>query len=509
MHGLTEQEIREMVKSLPLEDKIGLAEDFAREDYQSRRNPMLYFKPVPGQAEFLKMLSQYDLIGYFGGNRSGKSMGGAYATAVYLTGKDPLNLCNGLKIPKPKRRFALRETTTLVWIGSQKFSKGVELVEKKLLPLLSPDTYVWRRTEGLLKMNNGAEAQVMSYDQDAEKWASSEVDLIWLDEECPFSIYEECCVRISTRDGKLMNTVTPLNAESVWTYFEFVENMNDKTNIAYIYVNMDDNFYLTDKQKRTMHEAFDKSESSGARLKGIHSIAEGLVHKKFDPKVHVIKPFKIIPEKWISRGWKFGRVFDIHTRNDQVGQWFMYKRDGVNSKFIVFDEISYPSGDTMAFGDVVNDITRKHGAPISKTIIDTPETGDTGRVDPTMIRMLKEKGIVGEPPVNRSVALGINRFNDFLVSEDGEGKPLFQVFDTCRNTIHSIRILQFQNWRGSSKELNPPKEKIVKKDADEVRNLHYISLWLPPVNRAKQAVEMDWGSKKFGITYVRNHQKAG
>ncbi len=49
-----------------------------------------------------------------------------------------------------------------------------------------------------------------SYDQGREVFQGEEVDVIWLDEECPFDIYNECVLRTMTTDGIVMLTFTPL-----------------------------------------------------------------------------------------------------------------------------------------------------------------------------------------------------------------------------------------------------------------------------------------------------------
>ena len=334
---------------------------------------------------------------------------------------------------------------------------------------------------------------------------SLKLDSIDLDEECPPSIYQECLARVSSRDGKIINTVTPLSGHSNWTYWEFIENLDGKSDVSYVDAAMDDNFYLTDKQKELLHEAYDKADNAQTRLYGIHMFAEGMVHKQFGPR-HIIEPFEIDTERLMMEGWRFGYVIDLHGNHDEVLNLIMFKRAGADSRLVAIDEMSYPSGDMRGFATAIKGMWEKYNIPrFSIRIIDTheaaPNKDGQERKDPTMSMMLQRNGIPGNFPVNRSMHAGISALNDYLIAPDG-----FRVFSTCKNTIKSIRMFQYATWRGPARDLNDMKEDVVKKGIDEVRNLHYAVLELPAVNRAKTA-EAAWNSKKrLGVIYMRNHR---
>jgi phage terminase large subunit-like protein len=52
--------------------------------------------------------------------------------------------------------------------------------------------------------------QINSYDQGREAFQGTERDVIWLDEECPDSVYTEALMRTMTTDGIVILTFTPL-----------------------------------------------------------------------------------------------------------------------------------------------------------------------------------------------------------------------------------------------------------------------------------------------------------
>lgn len=502
---MNDDAFRQYLNSLPVEARAKIVERFYQRRLEMKKYPARYVVPLLSQKEFFLKIPLFNKILYRGGNRSGKTFGGAYVDTCYLTGEDPAGLCGGFQFPAPKRRFGNLELTTLVWAGSETRAKGVSRVERKVIPLLPPDTFNWSTNTGVLTMMNGAQLKVMSYDMPATAWTADEVDLIDLDEECPPSFYQECLARISSRDGKIINTVTPLSGHSNWTYWEFIENIDNKSDVSYVDAAMDDNFYLTDAQKKLLHEAYDNSDNAQARLYGIHMLAEGMVHKQFGLR-HIIEPFEIDAERMMKEGWRFGYIIDLHGNHDEVFNLIMFKPAGSDSRFVAIDEMYYPSGDMQGFAAAVKKMWAKYNIPrFSLKIIDTHETSPNKdgqeRKDPTMVMMLHRHGVDGHFPSNRTIRAGISAFNDYLIAPDG-----FRIFSTCKNTIKSIRMFQYASWRGPARDLNDLKEDVVKKDIDEIRNLHYAVLEMPAVNRSKD-VERAWDNKKrLGVIYNRNHR---
>jgi len=49
-----------------------------------------------------------------------------------------------------------------------------------------------------------------SYQEGRESCQGAGLDLVWLDEEAPSSIYDECLVRLMVNAGCIMSTFTPL-----------------------------------------------------------------------------------------------------------------------------------------------------------------------------------------------------------------------------------------------------------------------------------------------------------
>jgi phage terminase large subunit-like protein len=62
-----------------------------------------------------------------------------------------------------------------------------------------------------------------SYDQGRRKFQGTAKHLVWLDEEPPLDVYQECLTRLMTTDGLMLCTFTPLEGMTeVATMFDLV-----------------------------------------------------------------------------------------------------------------------------------------------------------------------------------------------------------------------------------------------------------------------------------------------
>lgn len=153
-------------------------------------------------------------------NRIGKTEGiGGYEMALHLTGQYPA-WWPGRTFNRPISAWAAGDTSQTVRdIIQQKLLGSVGNYGTGLIPgdsILSiknragsvPDTVesiVVQHTSG-----GRSELGLKSYDQKRKSFQGTEKDLIWLDEECPADVYEECLIRTMTTNGMILFTFTPL-----------------------------------------------------------------------------------------------------------------------------------------------------------------------------------------------------------------------------------------------------------------------------------------------------------
>lgn len=167
----------------------------------------------------------HDERAILGGNRVGKTLGiGGYEAACHLTGEYP-DWWRGHVIDHPG----------LFWAAGTKGVKVRDVNQKMLLGTLSKGKGMTRATGGLIPARHigrltrrsgitDAVDQVTikhkrgwdnlltfkSYEEGRSSYEAEAVDFIWLDEEPPKSIYDECKMRILTTAGRILATFTPV-----------------------------------------------------------------------------------------------------------------------------------------------------------------------------------------------------------------------------------------------------------------------------------------------------------
>ena len=498
-----ELEIYKKLEGMDERELDGLERELQTLEISRARNPLLHYVPSPKGKIFHSW--NLDERHLYGGQSGGKSFIGAYETACVLYGHDPCEFL-GWRPPPPRRIYGGVEIRTRIWIGSPGFDKGVAMVEVNLLPFLMPGSYEWNATKGVLSMQNGAKAIVMSYEKDKDKWKSDPIDFIWFDEPPPYELYLQGRSRVGRRNGKIIMTGTPSDSNAVWMYYEIFQkgpqlNPLIRPTINYMTVSMWDNPYLTDNMKALLAGGAKGTVHERSVLYGEFDFQEGVIHKQYDPTRHLIPAFPITDEH--RRDFQFGRMIDLHGANDEVYQLIMYKKYPAPILYVI-RELEYPSGNIRGFKTEINRIERDEFKVIVKnfSIIDTHEAKQGDKLDPTMILRLAEKPepIIGIPSISRSLVSGVDAFNEYLTNDR------FFVFNTCPMTDFSIRNLRWSRWKGAGADEKNLKEKHVAKDDHHVRNVHYACLQMPRITFGEPKTNYR-GEHKYGKAVVRNYQK--
>jgi len=429
--------------------------------------------------------------------------------ACYLTGEDPLGALP-FPVPPPRRKILGQEGYTKVWLGCVKISKGVETIKQNLIPML-PKGSIKRfdQTDGVLEMKNGAILYCMSYESAAQAWASDAVDLIWLDEIPPWAKYEEARARVVRRNGRIIVTVTPVEAKSAWMYWEVVKNVNDNPDVGYLFASVDDNPYMDELARQRIKRAFRGKRSEAARLEGKFEFMTGVVHWPFDHNLHLIESYPLqapeLREAWVEKwgdlryfdpafpktkqertmwknGWTFMRVFDLHRRSPNVCT-FAGHRPG---RLVIFHEYANAMESIGSFARSVKEITAEIGLKeedISVNILDESETKHAREGETTLVQEMGKNGIAGAFP-DRNLGMGIDRLNDYLQ------KPgAFYLCAHCKDHINSIEDLRWQEWKDNRADEKEDKQDVTTRNNHWVRNLHFAVLYLPSLNLDREAIE--------------------
>ena len=240
------------------------------------------------QMQFHKCLKRNRWV--FGGNRSGKTEGGAVEAVWMLRGIHP---------------YRDNRADTCGWAVSLSYEVQREVAQSKILRYLNPD---WIEDIVMLsgKKSNAVHGIIdyilvrnvsgglsklcfKSCEQGREKFQGASLDFVWFDEEPPFDIYEECRMRVLDSKGYIWGTMTPLKGLT-WVYDKIYLNSGGDGEVWHISMEWADNPYL-DKSEIDALTATMSQESLDSRRYGKFSCAEGIVYGEFDQSRHVIEPF--------------------------------------------------------------------------------------------------------------------------------------------------------------------------------------------------------------------------
>ena len=152
------------------------------------------------------------------GNRTGKSVAGAYETTCHATGLYPEGW-EGKRYHKP----------LMIWVGADTSQTARDIIQYKLLgdigdpgsEMIPKELIVETKTRRNIPdaietirvrhVSGGVSTIVIkTYEQGQSAWMGTEVDFIWIDEECPEKVYGEALIRLMTTRGSIILTFTPL-----------------------------------------------------------------------------------------------------------------------------------------------------------------------------------------------------------------------------------------------------------------------------------------------------------
>ena len=233
--------------------------------------------------------------------------------AFHLTGQYP-DWWNGRRFNRPIRAWAggaSNETTRdicqkeLVGQPDDPSAKGTgsiplkyigETVRKAGVPNAMNSLVIKHVTGGWSRL------AFKAYEMGKEKWMGESLDVIWLDEEPPSSIYTQSLTRTADKGGIVYMTFTPENGMTE-TVAQFVNDLRDGQ--ALIQAGWDDAPHMTDTVRDQILAALPPHERK-MREQGIPQLGSGLVFPLPESQM-VCDPIEI-PTYWpricgIDFGW--------------------------------------------------------------------------------------------------------------------------------------------------------------------------------------------------------------
>lgn len=296
---------------------------------QAARRPNIHgYKPHDKQVSFHSSGARGKL--FIGGNRSGKTVGGATEAIWRATGKHPYRA-----VPPPP---------TYGRVVSVDFLNGVEKIVRPEIARWLPPSEIeggswetgYNKELRTLTLANGSKIEFMSYDQDLDKFAGTSRHWVWFDEEPPKDIHTECLLRLVDTGGDWWITMTPVDGMT-WVYDDIYEagnpnNANYDPNIMVLEVDTTQNPHINPGELDTLLAGLDANEKK-ARLHGQFVQRAGLIYPTFNESIHVVDP--IIPSDLNPRQWMHFNMMDHGFSNATAWLWAAVDDEG---RIIVYEE---------------------------------------------------------------------------------------------------------------------------------------------------------------------------
>lgn len=426
--------------------------------------------------EFFSAGKEYMERGFIAANRIGKSEAGAYEVTCHATGVYP-SWWEGHRIHHP----------ALIWVGGDTATTVRDIIQKKLVGpdildmgagMLPKESIVVEKcktrrnvAEALeiikIKHISGGESTIVlkTYEQGRATWQGTEVDFIWVDEECPNDVYGEALIRIMTTKGRIITTFTPLRGltDLVLSFLEQSQETDVEDPVYVTIVAWDDVPHLGEEEKRKIL-ARTPPQLREARSKGTPTVGEGLVYP-IDPKHVTVDDFQL------PRYFKRAYGMDVGW-NMTAAIWGAWDID--NDIVYIYSEHSQGLAEPIIHADAI----KARGSWIKGQI--DPHARDRGQRDGEKLFDDYVKQGLKIYPANNAVEAGI--FDIWERFTTGRLK----IFKSCTGLLRELSLYH-----------RDEKGKIVKKNDHKLDSLRYLMngpapSWSYPVdpNKGKKVIDM-------------------
>jgi len=369
-----------------------------------------------------------------GGNRAGKTQIGAMMAVAVAASKKEWWVREWIAQNNIDPSIIPDEPCT-VWASALSFSDALEYVRPKIAQYCPKGSRFvrWKAQDrGQVYFPNGGRIASLSADAGRSKFqGSGGIGMVWLDEEQPYQIFEECMLRVVDSRGILLLTMTPLKGMT-WVYDLFVEGKKDGFETHTI-SGLDNPWISSVKLARAVQHM--STEAQQSRLFGAFTNQQGLVYSEVSPHIHIINSF-VPPEDWPRY-----RSIDFGTRNPFACLWFAHDRD--DDVLHVYREYYKTEATTLENGRRVN-MMSANDPPVEWTVAD-PESRD-GRL------LLARECNIPTKPAHKAVLDGINSVKERL-SLDANGKPHLLIYDNCKELIREFRLYRWSEGAGKDRPI--------------------------------------------------------
>jgi phage terminase large subunit-like protein len=438
------------------------------------------YSPYPKQLEWLGMVCKVKAL--FGANRVGKTLTAAFEVTCHLTGLYP-SWWKGRKFFRPIQARCIavnfeqmRKVMQTELLGDITYAFGSGMIPKDLIIDHSmrvgrADTVdtIWVRH---VISGEVSTCELMSNEQGREAMQGDAKQVIWIDEECDFDVFNENKMRTAgTGDkasGIMLVTFTPLKG---WTdLVSWILKETDKEFVQNITIGWDDVPHLSAEERRSLAAGLLPHELE-SRSKGIPTMASGMIYP-IDQKSLLVKPFDF-------EAWDPGLIgLDVAPVGITAGCLLMEDKQAKMVYLVMehYSEAVVTSVHAMAIK------ARMGRFPIR---ID-PSSHRRGSLDAENI-LVEYRECLGENWDVSDAYNGVYSGISHLWAAMQEGR--FKVFNNCRHWIE-----EWQNYLWDEKKKSSEGHPVPRKKNDHLMDASRYGYW--GVTKEKAALPRDYREKQ-------------
>jgi phage terminase large subunit-like protein len=252
-------------------------------------------------------------------NRVGKTELGAYEVMLHLTGLYP-DWWVGKRFDRHTKGWAAGDTRQTVRdilvekLLGPKSARGTGMIPLDYIVRIVPQPGVPDGVEIVeVRHVSGGVSKLgfKSFDQGRKSFQGTELDFVWLDEESPQEIYDECLIRLVTTKGLMLLTFTPLSGLSAVVMMFLpggdIKEQTDEVASRFVVMATWDDVPHIDEQQKAIILASCMPHQLVARSKGVPSLGAGAIYPIPEEEI-TVDDFQI-PDHWpraygIDVGWK-------------------------------------------------------------------------------------------------------------------------------------------------------------------------------------------------------------
>ena len=321
--------------------------------------------------------------------------------------------------------------------------------------------------------DTGFEFDLMTTEQDAKEFESTDLGWIVFDEPIPRDIYKACVAR-GRRGMIIIWGFTPLNY-SAWIKDDIYDK-RDGVMIDYVTADVWQNCediegtrgMLSKTNIDRMISQYNQDEVT-ARVEGKFGHLLGLVHKLFDRKIHVIDPIDVRDSEYTSY-----MALDTHPRVPEAVSWMAVDRKG---RKIIYDELFF-KGTDIELAQVIK--TKEAGRNIRDRLIDPSAYNEDKRTTEVSYAERLERQKLRFRPGSKKLIEGIRRTDRALKYEYKDGQmivePEIYITSNCVGHIKELLNYVWDEYRGRTADEKDPKAKPKDKDDHFIENVHRLLL---------------------------------